>query len=72
MDIKVIAEIIGGFAAIGRITSLLCKEPKKIKFFLTIGNLLFMIQGFINKSPSLIIANGACIIAWIIDLLRNE
>ena len=71
MNLKVIAEIIGGFAALFRVSSLFSKVPERIKILVTIGNLLFMIQGIINKSPSLIISNGACLVAFIVQLLKK-
>jgi hypothetical protein len=71
MNLKIIAEIIGGFAALFRVSSLFSKVPKRIKILVTIGNLLFMIQGIINKSPSLIISNGACLVAFIVQLLKK-
>ena len=71
MNLKIIAEIIGGFAALFRVSSLFSKIPERIKILVTIGNLLFMIQGIINKSPSLIISNGACIVAFIVQLLKK-
>ena len=70
--IKVIAETIGAFAAIFRIWSLFCKTPEKIKLLVTIGNTLFMISGFVIFSPSLIISNGACLIAYIIQYFKNK
>lgn len=69
---NIIAEIIGGFAAVFRISSLFQKVPEKIKILVTIGNFLFMVQGFINNSPSLIISNGACLIAYVIQLDKNK
>ena len=71
MNLKIIAEIIGGFAALFRVSSLFSKVPERIKILVTIGNLLFMIQGIINKSPSLIISNGACLIAFIVQFLKK-
>lgn len=71
MNLKIIAEIIGGFAALFRVSSLFSKIPERIKILVTIGNLLFMIQGIINKSPSLIISNGACLVAFIVQLLKK-
>jgi hypothetical protein len=71
MNLKIIAEIIGGFAALFRVSSLFSKVPERIKILVTIGNLLFMIQGIINKSPSLIISNGACLVAFIVQLLKK-
>jgi hypothetical protein len=71
MNLKIIAEIIGGFAALFRVSSLFSKVPERIKILVTIGNLLFMIQGTINKSPSLIISNGACLIAFVIQFLKK-
>ena len=71
MNLKIIAEIIGGFAALFRVSSLFSKVPERIKILVTIGNLLFMIQGIINKSPSLIISNGACLIAFVIQFLKK-
>lgn len=69
---NLIAEIIGGFAALFRVSSLFMKHPKRIKLLVSIGNLLFLIQGIIRKSPSLIVANGACIIAFIIDIFVEK
>lgn len=71
MNLKIIAEIIGGFAALFRVSSLFSKVPERIKILVTIGNLLFMIQGIINKSPSLIISNGACLVAFIVQFLKK-
>lgn len=71
MNLKIIAEIVGGFAALFRVSSLFSKIPERIKILVTIGNLLFMIQGIINKSPSLIISNGACLVAFIVQLLKK-
>lgn len=72
MSTKLIAEIIGGFAALFRVSSLFSKVPERIKLLVTVGNFLFMVQGIINKSPSLIISNGACLIAYIIQFFKNK
>lgn len=72
MSTKLIAEIIGGFAALFRVSSLFSKIPERIKFLVTIGNFLFMVQGFINNSPSLIISNGACLIAYLVQYIKSK
>ena len=72
MTIKLIAEIIGGFAALFRVTSLFSKSPDRIKLLVTIGNFLFMVQGIINKSPSLFISNFACLLAFLIQYFNGR
>ena len=72
MNIKVIAEVVGGFAALFRVTSLFSKAPERIKLLVTIGNFLFMIQGIINKSPSLFISNFACLVAYGLQFIKNK
>lgn len=71
MNIKIIAEIIGGFAALFRVSSLFSKIPERIKLLVTIGNFLFMVQGIITKSPSLFISNFACLIAFVIQHFKK-
>ncbi len=72
MGIKLIAEIIGGFAALFRVTSLFSKSPDRIKLLVTVGNFLFMVQGIINKSPSLFISNFACLLAYLIQYINGK
>lgn len=70
MNIKLIAEIIGGFAALFRVTSLFAKAPERIKLLVTLGNFLFMVQGIITKSPSLFISNFACLVAYLVQYFQ--
>lgn len=72
MNIKLIAEIIGGFAALFRVTSLFAKAPERIKLLVTLGNFLFMVQGIITKSPSLFISNFACLVAYLVQYFQNR
>lgn len=72
MSIKIIAEIVGSFACLFRVSSLFSKSADKIKFLITIGNFLFMIQGIINKSPSLFMSNFACLVAYGIQYFKSR
>ena len=72
MELKIFAEIIGGFAALFRVSSLFSKVPERIKLLVTVGNFLFMVQGIITHSPSLFISNFACLVAYVIQAFKNK
>jgi hypothetical protein len=72
VELKIFAEIIGGFAALFRVSSLFSKVPERIKLLVTVGNFLFMVQGIITRSPSLFISNFACLIAYVIQAFKNK
>jgi len=72
LELKIFAEIIGGFAALFRVSSLFSKVPERIKLLVTVGNFLFMVQGIITRSPSLFISNFACLIAYVIQAFKSK
>lgn len=63
-------EIVGFIASITIVISFLMNNEKGVRFFNTVGSLVFILYGFMNGAPSIIILNIASIVINAIKIYK--
>lgn len=67
-----LAEIFGWFATVFRAGGMLCKSADLVKWLVSIGNLLWMVNGILTHNAPLITSNAICLIIMAIDLFKRK
>lgn len=70
--LSVIANIVGWCATIFRSAGMLCKGADMVKYLVSVGNLLWMVNGIMTKNAPLIASNAICLVIMLVDLLRKR
>ena len=70
--IALIAEIIGWVATVFRSAGMLCKSANAIKYLVSCGNLLWMINGILTHNKPLIASNAICLAIMGYDIIKNN
>lgn len=71
MDLFVISQIFGWIATFFRAGGMLVKDPMRIKWLVSIGNLGWMISGILTANIPLIVSNAICLVVMIIEIIKN-
>lgn len=71
MDLFVISQIFGWIATFFRASGMLVKDPMRIKWLVSIGNLGWMISGILTANIPLIVSNAICLVVMIIEIIKN-
>lgn len=71
MDLFVISQIFGWIATFFRAGGMLVKDPMRIKWLVSIGNLGWMISGILTANVPLIVSNAICLVVMIIEIVKN-
>lgn len=66
-----IAEILGWVATFFRGGGMLVKDANKVKQWVTIGNICWIINGILTHNIPLVVCNAFCVAVLCIDVLRN-
>lgn len=69
--IGLVAEIIGWIATLFRSAGMLCKSANMVKYLVSIGNLCWMINGFMTHNIPLIASNAICLIIMLFEIIKN-
>ena len=69
--ILIAANIIGWIATAFRALGMLMKKPNLIKYLVSIGNLLWMINGFMTNNKPLIASNAICLIILLYEIIKT-
>ena len=69
--IVIIAEIIGWIATVFRSAGMLCKSANMVKYLVSLGNLFWMINGFLTHNKPLIASNAICLIIMLYEIIKN-
>ena len=67
-----IAVIIGWIATVFRSWGMLVKNAELVKYLVSIGNLLWMINGILTGNAPLIASNAICLLIMGIDIIKNK
>lgn len=67
-----IAEIIGWVATFFRSAGMLCKSANMVKYLVSIGNLCWMINGFMTNNKPLIASNLICLVIMGYEIVKNK
>lgn len=70
--IALLAEIIGWIAAVFRGAGMLVKSANSVKYLVSIGNLLWAINGIMTHNLPLIVSNVLCLVLLGVDLLKTS
>lgn len=66
-----IAEIFGWIATFFRGAGMLAKKADKVKYLVSIGNLLWMLNGILTSNIPLVVSNGFCLLVMGWDIFKN-
>ena len=67
-----IAELLGWIATLFRGAGMLAKGDAKIKYLVSIGNLLWMLSGILTINVPLIVSNGFCLLVMLWDIIKHK
>ena len=68
----ILIEIIGWFATVFRSWGMLCKSANMVKYLVSIGNLLWMVNGILTGNIPLIASNAICLVIMLIEIIKNN
>lgn len=66
-----IAEILGWIATVFRGAGMLAKRADMVKYLVSIGNLLWMLNGILTSNVPLVVSNGFCLLVMLWDIFKN-
>lgn len=69
--LSVIAEVIGWVATFFRSAGMLCKSANMVKYLVSVGNLCWMINGFMTHNTPLIASNAICLAIMLFEIVKN-
>ena len=69
---SLLIEIIGWLATVFRSWGMLCKSANMVKYFVSGGNLLWMISGIMTGNIPLITSNAICLIIMLFEIIKNK
>ena len=70
--ITLIAEIVAWIATVFRGAGMLAKSVNKVKYLVSAGNLLWMINGVMTNNIPLIVSNGFCLLVMIYEFVKTK
>ena len=68
----IIAEIIGWIATVFRSVGMLAKTAGAVKWLVSVGNLLWMINGIMTGNRPLIASNAICLVIMLYDYFKTS
>ncbi len=68
----IFAEIIGWIATVFRSWGMLCKSANMVKYLVSIGNLLWMVNGIFTHNIPLIASNAICLVILLFDVFKDK
>lgn len=66
-----IANILGWIATFFRGGGMLVKNANSVKWWVTLGNICWVINGVLTNNIPLIVCNVLCVVLMFIDVVRN-
>lgn len=67
-----LANLIGWLATIFRASGMLARTPNAVKYLVSIGNLCWMINGFMTVNLPLIVSNAICLLIMLIEITKHK
>lgn len=68
----IVAEIVGWVATVFRSAGMLSKSANAVKYLVSAGNLLWLINGILTHNKPLIASNAICLAILIIDIIKQK
>lgn len=66
------SQILGWIATFFRAGGMLAKNPMRIKWLVSIGNLGWMISGILTANIPLIVSNALCLVVMIYEVFKDN
>lgn len=66
------SQILGWIATFFRAGGMLAKNPMRIKWLVSIGNLGWMISGILTANIPLIVSNALCLVVMIYEVFKDK
>lgn len=68
--LAIIADIVGWCATIFRASGMLMKSANMVKYLVSVGNLLWAVNGVMTENAPLIASNVICLVIMGVDIVR--
>ena len=68
----ILSQIAGWVATAFRASGMLAKDPMRVKWLVSIGNLGWLLSGILTENIPLIVSNALCLIVMIIEVARKK
>ena len=68
----VLIELIGWIATVFRSWGMLARKADSVKYLVSIGNLLWMINGIMTLNYPLIASNAICLAIMLIEIIKTK
>lgn len=68
----ILSQALGWIAAVFRAAGMLAKEPKMIKWLVSIGNACFAVNGLLENNWPLVASNVLCLVLAAVDAIRRR
>ena len=69
---SIVVECIGWIATVFRSWGMLCKSANMVKYLVSLGNLFWMINGFLTGNKPLIASNAICLMIMLVEIVKNR
>lgn len=70
--LAIIADIIGWLATIFRASGMLMKSANMVKYLVSAGNALWMVNGIMTGNIPLIASNAICLVIMAVDIVKEK
>ena len=68
----ILIELIGWIATVFRSWGMLVKSANRVKYLVSIGNLLWMISGILTANYPLIASNAFCLLILVYEIIKEK
>lgn len=70
--IGIIADIVGWAATLFRASGMLMKSANMVKYLVSVGNALWMVNGIMTQNIPLIASNAICLVIMVVDIAKER
>ena len=70
--IQIINTVISWAAVFFRAGGMLAKEPMRVKWLVSIGNLGWMISGILTQNIPLVVSNALCLAVMVFEVIKSK
>lgn len=70
--LAIIADIVGWCATVFRASGMLMKSANMVKYLVSAGNALWMVNGIMTGNAPLIASNAICLVIMAVDIIKEK
>lgn len=68
----ILSQVLGWIATVFRAGGMLAKKPMTVKMLVSVGNLGWMLSGFLTGNVPLVVSNALCLVVMAVELVRGK